>query len=387
MIAHDMNYPRYRKRLRSANIDRIASPEKLLLTIDHHPYTDSREIAAEIELMRQDVRSLGIRWFFDLGRNGISHNVPVDQGIVHPGMLVITSDTRSPALGAVGALGIALGGGFLVPLATGKVWLRVPTTIKVSLVGKRQEGGFSRDIAQWLAGQIGPERGDYRIIEFDGEAVKEMDIDERHTLCNSMVDIGVKSAIVEADQGVVDFIKARTDQPFNPVKSDPDAEYETVLTYDISNLGPQVCIPPSPDLARPVEELEGTRITHAFIGSCISGKMEDLRAAAWVLKGRTVSPDVRLFIVPATYSIYNQAIKEGLVEVFSNAGAVLAVGACSMCFGSMSPLNDGDVCMATSTRNEPGRMGSPKATIYLGSAATVAASAVVGRITDPRDFL
>lgn len=384
MIANDINYPLNRKLLLSLNIDQIAAPDKLLITIDHHPYTDSRRITADFELMRQDSRKLGIRWFFDIGRGGISHIIPIEHGIVRPGMLVITSDSRSPSLGALGALGIAIGGGFLVPLAYGKCWLRVPTSIKVNVIGCQPEWVFSRDIGQWIASQIGPERGDYRIIEFAGEVIRAMGMDERHTLCNSMVDIGVKSAIIEADRKVVDFFKTFDSNSFSIISSDPDANYEAVLTYDISSLEPQICIPPSPELVRPVRELEGKPITQAFIGSCISGKMEDMRIGAKVLAGREVNPNVRLFIVPATQGVYIQSLKEGLLEIFTNAKAVVAAAACGLCFGSMAPLNDQDVCISTGTRNDPGRMGSPKATIYLASAATVAASAIEGKITDPR---
>lgn len=384
MIGHDLNYPVYKRMLDSVGIERIARPDKLMLSIDHRPYTDSAEIAGDFDIMRRDAKDQSIRWFFDVGRNGITHNLPIDKGLVRPGMLVITSDTRSPALGAVGALGIALGGGFLVQLATGRSWLRVPETIRVTLTGSPATGVLSRDISQWLAGQIGMEAADYKVIEFDGPAVEAMSGDQRHTLCNAMVDLGVKSAVAAPSEAVLKEVQARTAEPFDAVFSDPDASYAESITFDISELEPQVAVPPSPELVRPVSALGEIGITHAFVGSCISGKLEDMRAAAAVLKGRRVHSNVRLYIVPATQEVYRQCLKEGLIEVFSGAEAQIAVGTCGPCVGGLMPLNSSDVCISTGTRNDPGRMGSSKADIYIASAATVAASAVAGRITDPR---
>ena len=386
IVGHDLNYPIYKRMLGSIGIDRVVSPEKLVLTIDHQPYTDSAKVAADFQVMREDAKNHGIGHFFDVGRAGISHNLPIDRGLVRPGMLVITSDTRSPALGCVGALGIALGGAFLMQLATGKSWLRVPETIRVTITGHRPEWLMSRDIAQWIAGQIGLERGDYRVIEFDGPVVDGMDIDERHTLCNSMVDLGVKSAVTVPSEAILATVRARSDVPFEVVRSDPDARYLEHLTYDIGALEPQVAIPPSPELAHPVSELAGKRVTHAFIGACIAGKLEDMRAAAKVLTGRKVAPGVQLCIIPATQEVYRQSLKEGLIDIFAAADAQIAVGTCGPCVGGIMPLNDGDVCISTGTRNDPGRMGSPTSEVYIASAATVAASAIAGHIADPRQI-
>lgn len=383
-IGHDLNFPIYRRMLKSVGIDTIAAADRMMLTLDHQPYTDSAKVVADFAQMRKDVKSLGIGHFFDVGRSGISHNLPIDRGMVRPGMLVITSDTRSPALGAVGALGIALGGGFLIQLATGKSWLRVPETIRVTITGARPSWLMSRDISQWIALQIGLERGDYRVIEFDGPVVDGMGIDERHTLCNSMVDLGVKSAVAAPNAAIVAAIKALTDVPFEVVTSDPDAAYAEELVFDIADLEPQVCVPPSPELARPVSSLAGKTVTHAFIGACIGGKLEDMRAAGRVLAGRKVHPDVQLCIIPATQEVYRACLEEGLIATFAAADAQIAVGTCGPCVGGLMPLAGGDVCISTGTRNDPGRMGSAESEVYIASAATVAASAVEGRITDPR---
>ena len=385
-IAHDLNFPFYRKQMAEMGIDQIANPEKLVLTIDHLPYSDRPEAHDNHQRMREEARRFGIR-MYDLGRNGISHNLPLDHGLVRPGTLVITSDTRSPALGCVGALGIALGAGFLVTMVTGRAWLRVPPTVRVNLTGRPQPGVYSRDIGEWVAAQLGPEAADYRVVEFAGPAFEHLGLDARHTLCNAMVDPGVKGAIVQPDAQTEGYVRERVHGECELVTSDADAGYEQVVSYDISGLTPLVSLPPDPENVRPVGEVAGRPIHQAFIGSCIGGKLEDLRAAARVLRGRKVADGVRLLVVPATHEIHAQAEREGLMRVFAEANAYVAVGACGPCYGSLAPLVGEQTCISTGTRNEPGRMGSRTATIYLASAATVAASAVMGAITDPREFL
>lgn len=386
IIAHDLNYTRYRDMMQTVAAPRVASPEKMLLTIDHLPYGDDEKAAQIHRRMRREAKEQGIAHFFDLGRHGISHNVPVDHGLVMPGMLVITSDTRSPALGCVGGLGIALGSGLLTVMVTGRAWLRVPATLRVVLRGRLQPGAMSRDAGQWIANHIGATRGDYRAIEFSGAAFGHLGIDERHTLCNAMVDIGVKTAVVVPDDITRAYV-ARHGASVAPVLPDADAVYEDTIEIDLDRIGPQVCLPPDPENIVGIAAVLGRKIDQAYVGSCIGGKMEDLRAAAAVLKGRTVHPDVRFIVVPATREIYHQAIGEGLIDVFSAARCQIAVGACGPCYGSLAPLADGEVCIGTSTRNENGRMGSHTATVLIANAATVAASAVRGAIADPREYL
>jgi 3-isopropylmalate/(R)-2-methylmalate dehydratase large subunit len=385
-IAHDLNYTRYREMMDQMGVAKMANPEKLLLTIDHLPYSDEEKSAAIHARMRNDFRNEGIGHFFDLGRHGVSHNIPIDHGIVLPGMLVITSDTRSPALGCVGAVGIALGAGLLTTMVSGKAWLRVPPTIRVNLSGHMRKGVMSRDVGEWIANKIGPDRADYRSIEFAGSAMADMPIDARHTLCNAMVDIGVKAAIALPDAVTRAYVESFGGK-FQPVLPDADAQYEEIFEFNIDQLEPQISLPPDPENVRPISELVGQRIDQAFVGSCIGGKMEDLRAAAQVLRGHKVRDGVRFLIIPASQKIYDEAVREGLIEVFSAANCYVAVGACGPCYGSIAPLSGSEVCIGTSTRNEPGRMGSSKATIYIANAAAVAASAVRGVITDPRDFL
>ncbi len=387
-VAHDRDYPRYRQRMKAVGLHKIAAAAKLVVSIDHRPYSnDAREIETRA-WTRNDIKEQGVGTFFDLGRNGISHNITVDHGMVRPGMLVITADTRSPALGCVGALGIANGSGFIVTLYTGKTWLQVPHTIKVTVSGQARPGVLSRDISTHIIGTIGGSKADYRVLEFSGTAMEAMSVEERHTLCNAMVDIGVKGAIVVPDKVTAEYCRRfpyATPDTF--VTSDTDAHFESELHFDIGTLEPQISCPPEPENVAPVSKVAGQKIDQAFVGSCMGGKIDDLRAAAAVLRGHKVAQGVRLIVIPATYVAYQQALEEGLMQVFAAAGAQVAIGTCGPCCGLISPLGDGETCISTSTRNDPGRMGSPNSTIYLASAATVAASAVTGTISDPREFL
>jgi 3-isopropylmalate/(R)-2-methylmalate dehydratase large subunit len=374
VIGHDLNYPRYRKMMKDNGYEHVASPKKILITIDHTTNAQDPVTLGYHRAMREDAKAEGLGAFYDIGRNGISHNVPLDHGRVKPGMLVVASDTRAPALGCAGAMSIAIGIGLVTVLSLGRGWFRVPETIRVNLAGEMRPGVMSRDIAQWIANRIGYEAGDYRCIEFVGSLLEKLGEDERHTLCNAMVDIGCKAAVCSMPaQGWV--------------TSDRDAVFADTIGVDASQIGPQVSVPPDPENVMPIADVLGREITHAFVGSCIGGKMEDLRAAAKVMKGRKVSDGVRMIVIPATQDIYKKAMAEGLMTIFVDAGCVISAGICGPCYGTFAPLGDGDVSIGTPTRNDPGRMGSEQATIYIANAAVVAASAVTGRITDPKDLV
>lgn len=375
VTAHDLNYERHRRMLQGLGYADIAAPDKLFVTIDHTTHSAAESHLASHRFMREDTREQQVKWFFDTGRHGISHNAPLDAGIVKPGMLVVAADTRAPALGCVGAIAVALGLSVTTALATGKVWLRVPETIRVRLDGVPQRGVMSRDIGQWIAADIGAGRGDYRCIEFTGPYVDRLDEDARHTLCNAMVDIGVKAAVC-----------AVTDANGMRWQSDAQASFSDDLHYDVSRFEPVLCLPPDPQNVAPLAAHLGTPITSAFIGSCIGGKMEDLRAAAHVLAGRRVAPGVRLTIIAATQTIFRRALAEGLVASLSAAGADVIAGICGPCYGTYAPLGDADVAIGTATRNDHGRQGSTKAPVYLANAAVVAASAVKGQIASPLEL-
>lgn len=373
--------------LKRLGFTRIWDPERFFLVVDHRVLVDQESNAHLNQQVRRLVKELGIRHFYDIGRHGIGHQLPIELGYIVPGTLVIGGDTHVPTLGALGAFAAAINAELPLVLATGQIWLKVPESIKVELTGKLAAGLTSRDVAQYTISLVGPEEADYRVLEFAGEGLGALGIDERMTLCNTATEIGVKTAIVNPDEVTKQYLKDRTSRRYDLIQSDEDAVYVRKYTVDLSALDPQVAVPPSPDLSVSVDKVKGQPIDWAFIGSCASGRIEDLRAAAAILESRKIHPRVKMIMVPSSQQIYLECVKEGLIETFITAGAVVAPPSCGPCYGGMLQLADGEVCIGTGTRNEPGRMGSQKAQVFLASAATVAASAVAGQIADPREFL
>ncbi|MFH1486002.1 MAG: aconitase/3-isopropylmalate dehydratase large subunit family protein [Chloroflexota bacterium] len=385
------NFLREVDNLRRAGLDverRVT--KKVFETIDHDIPGSSQASSDRKKRIREVGREYGIR-IYDIGRSGISHQFGAETGDIAPGMLVLATDVHITTLGGIGALAIPISRGTPFLLAAGKTWLRVPETVKVEVSGKMAPWMASRDIAQWLIAQIGDARADYQVLEFCGDLIKEMPIDGRLTLCNVAVETSCKAGVVPFD----DITKRYFDSSFEgrefaqwwPVTSDSDAQYSEHLRFDVTDLEPIIALPPSPDNVRPLGEVLGMKIDHAYIGSCAGGRMEDLRMVASVLKGRKVADTVRMFIVPSSQRIYAKAAKEGLLEIFVEAGASVMAPACSLCYGMQGALSSGEVRICTATRNDPGRMGSPEAKILLTGPATVAASAVKGSVADPRDFV
>ncbi len=372
--------------LKSWGVTRIQHPERLMITLGHTVPATSPRGAEIIKKIREVVAEIGIKNFFDEGCHGVEHVMPMQQGLARPGMLVFGGDTHMSTVGAIGALGIPTVYELETVLATGTLWIQVPRTVKVVLEGSLPPGLASRDLVLWIIGDIGPERANYRVLEFCGSGAQSLSVESRMTLCNVPVQIGAKSAIVEPDEKTIDYVKSRSGEPFEIVRSDPDAEFEQTFHYDLSRQEPMVAAPPNPDNVSPVSALAGTRIHQACIGSCANGTLEDMRAAAAVLKGGRVHAGVRMIICPATQQVFLDSAREGLIETFLAAGATVAEPGCSICYGASASLAAGEVSIATITRNEPGRTGTYEADIYLASPATVAASAIRGEIADPRQF-
>ena len=377
----------YFKQIKSLGVKRIKTPDKFFLAMDHYPVTHSLLRADLNREIREFVKEFGVVNFFDIGREGIAHQFPVEKGFVQPGMLVYGGDTHCTTLGGVGALPIPVNAEMPIILSLGKIWMKIPESIQVNLFGKTEYGVMSRDIAQYVISQIGDEKANYRVIEYCGETIEGMGLDERMTLCNVVIEIGAKTGIISPSEEILNYFKEKAPPAFTPFRSDSDAYYEYEYSFNISGLEPQVALPPAPNNVVPVSNINNVKIDQAFIGSCASGRMEDLRMAAKILKGKKVHPSVRMIIIPITRVIYLQAIKEGLIEIFLSAQALVSTPSCGGCSGIQAFISGKEVCIGTGTRNEPGRMGSFDAQIYLASAATVAASAVNGKITDPRTYL
>lgn len=369
-------------------VDKVAAPDKLMFVTDHEPLAVTPEAAVRQRKVRDYVDKYRVRHFFDVGRGGHGHVFPVEMGLVQPGMYVAAYDTHVPNYGAIGALGIPFLTEIADVLAFGSVWLKVPQTVHVKVRGRLGPWVSARDFAQKLIADLDPELVDYTTVEFSGPGLQTLPFDARFVLCNTPLEIGAKSAIVIPDELTMKYAAARGIDMANPPASDPGAQFIHEIDYDLGKVPPQIALPPRPDNVASVADGAGIQVHHAFIGSCASGVISDLRIAARVLRGKRVHPRVRMFVTPATHAILAEADAEGLLQVFANAGAIVTAPGCGPCAaGRIGPLAPGEVSINTGTRNDPGRLGPADGQIYLASAATVACSALAGEIVDPREFM
>ncbi|RKZ20133.1 3-isopropylmalate dehydratase large subunit [bacterium] len=377
-----------KKAFEKIGIKKVWDPEKIVIIFDHRIPAESEKTANLHKEMREFVREQGIVNFFDIN-TGICHQVLAEKGFSRPGIVLIGTDSHTTTAGAFGAFSTGVGATDMAGVwATGEIWLRVPSTIKIVINGKLPPGVSAKDVILYIIGQKGIDGADYRSVEFHGETVREMSIASRMVLSNLSMEMGAKVAFVPPDEKTLEYVKARTRYPYEAVLPDEDAEYEDVWEFDVSNLSPQIACPHTVDNVKPIEEVEGIEVHQAVIGSCTNGRLEDLRVAAEILKGRKVHKNTRLLVIPASWEIYKQAMKEGILEVLIDAGAVILNPGCGPCVGAHEGiLGKGEVAISSTNRNFRGRMGSPESLIYLGSPATVAASAVEGKITDPRKYL
>jgi homoaconitate hydratase family protein len=352
---------------------------------DHYAPADSRDHASDHSAGRAYARRHGIKDFFDVGQ-GISHQICIDRGLARPAALVFNSDSYTTTLGAVGCFGTGLGAAETASVwATGRIWLKTPPTLRIDLTGHLPPGADAKDACLALLRDHGAQLATYRAIEFHGAAVTDLDIARRMTLCNMGVELGAKAAMFPADEvTIAHFAQLGLSIDLAAARPDPDAIYERVITLDLSQLQPLVARPHSVDNVTAVRALPDIRIDQAFLGSCTNGRIEDLRAAAAILAGRHVADGVRMIVSPASALVLERAIAEGLIQTLTRAGCIITTPGCGACAGlHLGVLGDGEVCIASSSRNYQGRMGNPSAAIYLASPATVAASAVAGRITEP----
>ena len=371
---------------REIGIEKVWDNQRIVMVLDHQIPADSVKSAELHKIMRKFAKKQEIQHFYDVGFGGVCHQVMVEKGHVRPGELIVGADSHTCTYGALGAFGTGIGSTEMAAVfATGRIWLKVPETIKISVTGTFQRFVTAKDLILNVIGQIGADGALYKAIEFNGPTIESLSISERMTLCNMAVEAGAKTGIINPDEKTILYVRNRTREPFKPLTSDFDAEYEKAIEIDVSGLEPQIACPHSVDNVKPAVEVEGTPINQAFIGSCTNGRIEDLRLAAGIIKGKKISSDVRFLVTPASQEVYLQALREGLLETFVEAGACVCNPTCGACFGGhMGLLADGETCISSSNRNFIGRMGSPKAKIYLASPATVAASAIKGEITDPR---
>jgi 3-isopropylmalate/(R)-2-methylmalate dehydratase large subunit len=385
IMVHDLTGPLAVEAFKRIGVSHVWDNKKVVVILDHQVPAESVKAAELHKMLRAFAKEQGVK-FYDVGRGGICHQVMPEKGHVLPGTVIVGADSHTCTYGALGAFATGIGSTEAAAVfATGKIWLRVPETIKVDVEGKFHPYVTPKDLILTIIGKVGADGATYKAVEFTGSAIRGMSMAGRMTLCNMTVEMGAKNGIVEPDETTRKFLEGRTNKPFEALKSDADAAYEKAFEFDLSGVEPTVACPSSVDNVKPASELSSVAVEQAFIGSCTNGRIEDLRLAAKVMKGKTVKDGVRALVIPASQEVYKQAVKEGLVEVFTDAGAIVCGSACGPCLGGhIGLLAAGESCVSTSNRNFIGRMGSTEASVYLASPATVAASALTGRITDPR---
>ncbi len=378
VMASDTTAPFAIKAFQEMGANRLWRPDKVILVIDHASPAPNQRIGNLHTMMREFARDKGCR-LYDVGA-GICHPVLVENEHARPGEIVIGADSHSCAYGAVAAFATGMGSTDVAALMhTGKTWLKVPSAIKIEFTGQLPAATAAKDLILFLVGQLGTSGANYQAIEYCGEAVESLTLAGRMTLASMSVEMGAKS-------GIVDPRGLQLPYPFEPLEADADAHYEKVYRFDVSDLSPQVSLPHSPDKVVPLEEVRGTSIDVAFIGTCTNGRLEDLQAAADILQGQQIAPHVRLIIAPASREVFNQALERGTVEILSRAGATFITPGCGPCVGThLGVPGDEEVVISAANRNFQGRMGNPNAKIYLASPAAVAASALQGVITEPAE--
>ncbi len=368
-------------------VKRIWDASKCVVTVDHWVPPPNEQIARMHQAIREFCWAQGIQRFHDVGDHGIIHQLVVERGYVHPGELVIGCDSHTNMAGAMGAFAAGIGATETAAvMATGKLWLKVPESLNITVHGALARRTGAKDVILKVIQTTGDDGAAYKAVEFHGSTIQGFPMNERFVLSNMTTEMGAKAGMVPADGTTKAYLEeVGAADAYRSMDADPDARY--VKTYDlvVDGMGPQVACPNNPANVKPIEDVVGTKIDMAFVGSCTNARIQDLRATAEILKGEKVAPRVRMIVTPASQGIYRQAMKEGLVDIFLDSGATFTSSTCGPCFGGhMGVLAPKEVCISSTNRNYPGRMGSPEAQVYLGSPYTVAASALYGEITDPR---
>jgi len=388
ILANDITAPIAIREFQRIGIDKVFDPNKIVMVPDH--FVPNKDIASaeQAKVMRDFAREQGII-HFEVGQMGIEHVLLPEQGLVLPGDVVIGADSHTCTYGALGALATGVGStDIAAAMATGDIWMKVPPTIKLVYHGRLGKWTGGKDLILYTIGQIGVDGALYSAMEFTGEAIDGLSMDGRFTMANMAIEAGAKAGLFRVDDKTLDYIKPRAKRPYTVYEPDGEAQYSQVIEYDVSALEPQVALPHSPANTKPVSQVGDIEIDQAVIGSCTNGRLEDLRVAAQILKGKKVYPRVRCIIIPGSQQVYLDALREGLIEIFILAGAAVSTPTCGPCLGGfMGVLADGERCISTTNRNFVGRMGSPKSEVYLSNPAVAAASAVAGRITRPEEIL
>lgn len=385
VLGNDITSPVAIKEFARFNCDKVFDRDKIALVPDHFTPNKDIKAAEQCKLIREFANKMNITNYFEIGEVGIEHALLPEKGLVVAGDAVIGADSHTCTYGALGAFSTGVGStDMAAAMATGKAWFKVPSALKFNLTGKLNGYASGKDVILHIIGMIGVDGALYKSMEFSGEGLKSLSMDDRLCMANMAIEAGGKNGIFDVDEKTIEYIKEHSTKDYTVYKADADAEYEKVYDVDLSKIRPTVSFPHLPDNTRTIDEVGDVRIDQVVIGSCTNGRIEDLRVAASILKGRHVAKGVRCIIIPGTQKIYLQAIHEGLVDIFVNAGAIFSMPTCGPCLGGhMGILAKGERAVSTTNRNFVGRMGHPESEVYLASPAVAAASAVTGKIQNP----
>jgi 3-isopropylmalate/(R)-2-methylmalate dehydratase large subunit len=390
LMGNDITAPIAIREFEKVGATEVFDPDRLTIVLSHFVPAKDIKSAEQCKIAREFARKHRLRYFFDEGRGGIEHILLPQEGLVVPGDVVLGADSHSCTYGGLGCFATGVGSTDLAAaMILGTTWFKVPESMRFHFHGTPRSPWFTaKDMILHTIGQIGVDGATYRAMEFTGEAVRRLGVDQRLTLCNMAVEAGGKSGIVAPDETTLAYVRPRAKRPWKLFQSDPDATYHAEYEWDVGRLDLQVACPYSPDNVRPLAEVAGVDVDQVFIGSCTNARMDDLRVAATILRGRKVAPYVRCIVIPATHEVFRQAMREGLLEVFADAGCAVSEATCGPCLGGYNGvLGPDEVCVSTSNRNFPGRMGHPKARVYLASPAVAAATAVRGKLALPEEVV
>ena len=385
VLGNDITTPVAVNEFRKLGVNKVFDVNKIAIVPDH--FTPNKDIksAEQVKMIKEFSKEMGIVNFFEIGQMGVEHALLPEKGLVVAGDLVIGADSHTCTYGALGAFSTGVGSTDMAAgMATGKAWFKVPKAIKFVLKGKPGEWVSGKDVILHIIGMIGVDGALYKSMEFCGEGVKELSMDDRFAICNMAIEAGAKNGIFPADEKTIQYINEHSQKPYKIYEADSDAEYDGIFEINLGKIRPTVAFPHLPENTKTIDEVGDIKIDQVVIGSCTNGRIEDLRIAAKVLKGKKIHPDVRCIIIPATQKIWKQAMNEGLFDIFIDAGAAVSTPTCGPCLGGhMGILAKGERAVATTNRNFVGRMGHPESEVYLSNPAVAAASAVAGKIASP----
>jgi len=388
VLGNDITTPVAVKEFEKIGVDKVFDKDRIAIVPDHFTPNKDIKAAEQVNMIRKFAKKYEITNFFEVGQMGIEHVLLPEKGLTLPGEIIIGADSHTCTYGALGALGTGVGStDMAAAMATGKAWFKVPPTIKIVYTGELKPHVSGKDLILYTIGKIGVDGALYKAMEFTGEAIENLSMDGRMTMSNMAIEAGGKAGLIAADEKTEAYLADKAQRDYTVLNADPDAEYEEVIEIDVSQISPQIAFPSLPENTKGLDEIdEKIEIQQAVIGSCTNGRLEDLRAAAEILKGQKVNENVRCLVFPGTQKIYKQAMNEGLFDIFIDAGVAVSTPTCGPCLGGhMGILAEGERAISTTNRNFIGRMGSTKSEVYLASPAVAAASAIKGYIAGPEE--